>query len=143
MPEAALYGSVSFNLVLPTLKGLGQDEPALSLYERDELVENSTTIRRIQTIRVIRDDRPVEFSRDLGPGNALIAPFAMICMFEDTVAEAMLAADLRRGDKGLDLAMAEHLQSFNVIEAAIEKATQMQQFLKTHPATVRQLERHN
>lgn len=126
---------------------LSKDEKAWSLYEVEMYVTvagNRQELHRVQTVRVVRDGRLVEFSRDLGPASKWAAgPLTVISLGEDSVGQAMDLADYQRGPSQKDLkrAMDDHLASRNIIQEAITRAEQMQKFMRENPRTIDALHR--
>lgn len=134
------YRSPGVPLFLPSIRRLSEDEKCWSLYERDEFTADFKRVRRIQTIRVIRDGRLVEFANDLGPASSFKAgPFTVMCLLEDSVGYALEYAHFMRndGDKGLEQAMADHLGEINVIEAAALRAEQVRTHLARNTRTLK------
>lgn len=136
------YASIAFTGI-GAGKKLHMDEKVWSLYEKDEQVTLRGPmygkVRRFQTIRIIRDGKLVEFTRDLGPSaNFVAAPFAVMSLLEDSVGQVMDYADFMRGDANtaLDRAMADHLESFDVVQAALRQAEQVQAILKANPVSL-------
>lgn len=139
MPAPQEYRSVSFNLLLPSMRPLSVDEKCWSIYERDEFSADYKEVRRIQTVRVHRGDRLVEFSKDIGAGSRFAAaPFAIACLDEHSVGKALEMADWQRKySPGLLAdAIAQHQEvEGNVIERALERAEQMKTFLERNHRT--------
>jgi hypothetical protein len=132
------YLSIGFNLLLPTMRGVSKDEKCWSLFERDEFTPDYKQIKRVQTVRVHRNARLVEFKLDLGLASAFDAgPFVIPCLDEETVGWAYDQANWMRtrGVAGLIEAMDRHLEGDNVIQRAIERAEQTQEYLRRNPMT--------
>ena len=91
----------------------------------------------MQGIRVFRDARLVQFDRDLGDaGQFTAAPFAIASLDQDSVGEAMDYADAMRGpalQRDLRRVMDEHREQRDVIQIAIERAEQMQTWIRQNP----------
>lgn len=127
----------SHDIPAPTiiLKGtntpLRNDERAVSLVENDAILPNGKAWHRLQTVRVIRDGELYEFVRDMGPSaNYAAAPLCIVTLETDSVGEVLDQANRLREDKGLEQAMADHLGEVNVVELALLRAEQMQEFLR-------------
>ena len=136
------YRPSSISLLIPGMQPLSPDEPCWSLYERDELTADFKRLRRVQTVRVLRNGRLAEFSVDMGPAGEFVAgPFTVVSILEDSVGQALEAADYLRGDNPADMArvMQEHLDEFNVIDAAITQAQQVQEWMRRNKRTTRNL----
>ncbi len=130
-------------IYLPGEQGLQADEKVWTLTESTTFSFDYKHLRRVQTIRVVRNDKMVEFTRDLGPAADWdTAPFAVVSLFADSVGQAMESADYLRGEGPAELlqVMQEHLHEYNVIDDAIQRATEMQSYMRANPRTIRNLQ---
>lgn len=127
------------NFLIPVAK-LQRHEKCWILEERDELTPDGKSVRRIQSVRVWRDGRLIQFDRDLGPASAFagVGPVGIVSLGEDEVGRVIdMAEDARRADMkaGLAQAMQDHLAAFNVVDAAVLQAEQVQRYLRQNPRT--------
>lgn len=137
MPEAKDYGTVGM-LLLPSVRPLHEDEEVMSLFEQDELTPDGKRLVRMQTIRVMRGDKLVEFPREMGPSaNYKAGPFVIPCLGAHSVGEVLEMAERIRPilAAGVNQAMAEHAADFNVIEAAIRQREMTREYTKRNHRT--------
>lgn len=82
---------------------ISPDEPCWGLREVDEMVpqpNGSVQRRRVQSVRVIRNDRPAVYKTDLGPAEDFVDCIEQefISLGDDTVGEMMEMAEKDRYD---------------------------------------------
>ena len=127
-------------LILQQNRPLSYDERAWSLEELDRLADDGKGFRRVQNIRVWRDGRLHEFSRDLGPTLQFKAsPIGVMSLDMHTVGEVMDFADKIRFDSGLEQAMADHAGEYNIVEQLVTRREQLWEFVKRNPRTAKRL----
>lgn len=127
-------------ILLPTARPLHQDDKAWSLTEEDMLSPDGKTTQRTQTVRVVRDDRLVEFTRVLGSAfDSAAGPFYIPSYNAHTVGQLMEYANLLRTDTGLGAAMKEHHEEVNVVQEAIEQVEMVREYMRRNPRTVKQI----
>lgn len=137
------YRPSSLALLIPGMHTLHPDEKCWSLYERDEITADFKQVRRMQTVRVIRGGRLVEFSVDLGPASAFTAAaFTIASMLEDSVGEVRDIAEYMRSDHQADLQRVmddQRDEGPSIVDRAIESAAQMQTYMRRNPRHIRNL----
>ena len=127
-------------ILVPT-PPLHADERVWSLYERDVMTPDGKHELREQVIRVTRGGRLMEFGIILGAASRwTCGPFAITSLNEDSVGQVREMADTIRADNGLNLAIQDHKESGpSVIERAIQRAEQTQEWMRRNHATTRNL----
>ena len=61
--------------LLPQVSGVRLDEPCFEIHELNEMsLAPGAGMRRIQSVRVVRNDRLCEYRRDLGPAHLFTCP---------------------------------------------------------------------
>ena len=139
MPDPSDYSTVGM-ILLPSLRPLYDDEEAISLREDDRLIqqEHGERLMRVQTIRVRRGEKFVDFPRVMGPSKDYAAgPFLIPSLGAHCVGEIIDMAERCRRvlTKGLEEVMAEYAADFNVIEAAITQREMTRLYKKRNSRT--------
>ena len=122
---------------LHAVKPLHSDEPAWGLFEKDVLVDGKT-LRRTQTVRVIRDDRLVDFTIDLGPSYKYkVEPFFIPSYKCLTVGQVLEYAErIRLDGTGLQTAMDDYREEFDLRKAYIDQTEQRNKYIKQNWRTL-------
>ena len=120
---------------------LNVDDKAWSLTEEDMVAADGKSVRRYQTIRVLRDDRLVDFTKDMGETvNFTTEPFYIPSFGVHSAGELFEYANiLRRDGTGLDKAMEEHREEQDLMGELVARAEMVQEYIKRNPRTVAQL----
>lgn len=129
----------SGELVLPSARSLRSDDVVFLLREENMLTEDRKELHRYQLIVVERDDRHVEYVRDLGPVSKYPGVGPLIIFAdgeEDTVDMLMEAAEAEReiNTAGLILEEIKHESTFK--EDAIRMAEQRLEVAKRNQRTL-------
>lgn len=124
-------------LILPSAGQLHIDDKVWSLTEENTLLNGGHRLARTQTIRVVREGRAVDYTRELGLATAFPGkqPFMLLLLDTASVGQAMEMAEQQRHYDGLQKAMDDHQAEVNVVDLAITRAEQMQTYLRRNPRT--------
>jgi hypothetical protein len=111
---------------------------ALNLAEVDKHIEGLGT-RRIQILRVVRENRVIDFERDMGPATAFKhGPILIMGATDgtDTVGELQDMADEERESTGLRDFLAQKAEESTLIADAVRVQEQMTQYKRRNARTV-------
>ena len=132
-------------IALPTTGLVAQHESprrderwALNLAEIDKVIPGMGT-RRIQVIRVVRDNRVIDFERDLGASSHFThGPILIMGALDgsDTVGEVQDMAEEERGSDRLRLFLEEKASESTLIADAVRVQEQMAQYKRRNERTV-------
>ena len=120
---------------------LNVDDKAWSLTEEDMVAADGKSVRRYQTIRVLRDDRLVDFTKDMGETVKFTTePFYIPSFGVHSAGELFEYANiLRRDGTGIDTAMEQHREEQDLMGELVAHAEMVQEYIKRNPRTVAQL----
>lgn len=126
-------------LVVATTRWLESDEKALMLLEENRMTEDLRSDHRWQIIFVGRDNRVLEFPRDLGPIEKFpnVESFMLFSGGEDSVAALMTMADAERENQKLADMLKIRAESSTLIEDAAQLLEQKRTLVQRNDRTLR------
>jgi len=129
---------VSHDLVLPTVPSLTSSEKVFSLREENMLAHDRRRYHRFQIIQVVRNDRMVEYSRDLGSTDNFlgVGDILLVSLFQDSVDFVMDEAERLREANHVKPYLDELAETSTIVEDAVRIEEQKQLLRKRNSRTL-------